>query len=127
MWSEHVYDLKPIKGIFGEEMPPLIGQLHEVVLHKDGPSLKLRMDLKDFPKELPKKWVEKNFNTAQITLGVGAVSAISIEGWTKDTRVEIKIEKVGDSLSLKIESAEINISCTAKTLTILELTGYRKR
>lgn len=127
MWSEHVYDLKPIKGIFGEEIPPLIGQLHEVVLHKDGPSLKLRMDLKDFPKELPKKWVEKNFNTAQITLGLGVIRELSITGWTPDVRVEVQIEKSGEALKLKIESELVRVSCTAKTLTILELTGYRKR
>src|ERR1700759_5773793 len=120
MWSEHLRDIKPLKGVYGDAIPKLHGLLHEVILHQDGPSLKLRMDLKEFPKELPKKWVEKNFNTAQITLLLSDVSALLIEGWAKNASVEIEIKSADSEIELTLQSEPIQLSCKAASLSVLE-------
>lgn len=127
MWTEFLRDLKPIKGVFGEALPELEGRLHEVILHQDGPALKLRLDLKAFPKELPKKWTEKSFNTAQITVLVGEISDLAIKGWTTNNDVVVEVTGTTGDLSLTVHAANMKLTCKAKSIAVLELTGYRKR
>ena len=54
--------------------------LHEIIIHRDGPTLKLRFDLPEFPDKPPKKW-HPEYNTAQMTLSLFGVEELNLSGF----------------------------------------------
>ena len=54
--------------------------IQDVVLHPDGPSVLIRMDLQHYPAEPPRKWRIKGCNTVQVTLRAFVVRRWSMDG-----------------------------------------------
>ncbi|RAK70353.1 Imm50 family immunity protein [Hymenobacter edaphi] len=72
MWIEHLVNPKTITSIYSAEPPSLAQvQLSEVAIVCGGDlQCKLHFDLKDFPTDAPIKWVQRKYNTVQLSLNL---------------------------------------------------------
>lgn len=72
MWIEHLENSKTITSIYSTEPPSLEQvELYEVSIVCGGDlQCKLRFDLKDFPADVPIKWVQRQCNTVQLSLNL---------------------------------------------------------
>jgi hypothetical protein len=82
-WLDLIDRNEALKAVFGTTVPHLDSvRLHEVTLHQDGPTIVLRFDLSEFPKDAPMKWLKAGHNTVQVRLVLDDVCQTRIEGWT---------------------------------------------
>lgn len=70
MWSEHVVNPQPIRSIFPTQEPSLCQvELQDLTLICGGDlQCRLQFDLPEFPDPAPAKWVQRKYNTVQLTL-----------------------------------------------------------
>ncbi|MGW2486747.1 Imm50 family immunity protein [Streptomyces sp. NPDC001606] len=113
-----------ITTVYQGDPPDLIDvHLHEIVLHEDDPTLKLRLDLPRYPEQPPRKWVEQGFNTLQVEISFGGVREIALEGF--GTAILADISLTGEEgISLNVMSAKSRIQGIADTAFISKLTAY---
>jgi Immunity protein 50 len=89
-WTQLLVDPRAVRAIFGETCPSLDGvELHEVVLDRDGPTVSLRFDLRDFPTDPPTKWREAGFNRVQVSLQAIGVRELDIRGLLTEPTLDL--------------------------------------
>src|SRR4051812_3439667 len=93
-WYDECENPKVIRGYYSA--PPALDRLdlHEVLLHRDGPLLRLRGDLAVFPDRPSKRWPE-GANTAQVTLSLCGVSGVNIRDWRTTIEGIFGLERLG--------------------------------
>jgi hypothetical protein len=72
MWIEHVINPKTITRIYPVQAPSLAQvRLGELSILCRGPlQCRLHFDLKDFPADAPRKWVQQQCNTVSLSLNL---------------------------------------------------------
>ncbi|MFE3541952.1 Imm50 family immunity protein [Nocardia sp. NPDC059177] len=94
-WIELVENSDSLTKMYGGKVPSLLElNLHEIELHRDGPTLKLRFNLNSFPENPPIKWTMENCNTVQIELELRPVADATINGIHNISVVDIDISPV---------------------------------
>ncbi|MEV6114375.1 Imm50 family immunity protein [Streptomyces sp. NPDC052109] len=123
-WASLLHNPVGITSIYQGNPPDLIDvHLHEVVLHEDGPTLKLRLDLPRYPDQPPRKWAAQGFNTLQVEISFSGVREVTLEGF--GTAISAEISLTGEEgISLNVMSAATRIWATADTAFISKLTAY---
>lgn len=92
--SECVSNPQALVSIFGH-FPNFIGeQITTLLLHQDGPTIDMIVDLAQTPKSPPKRWKEK-FNGVSVELSFFGVESLSLTNWSniniiKDFSVEME-------------------------------------
>ena len=100
----------------------------EVTLHEDGPSVSLRCNLNDFPKQPPAKWIKAEANRVQITLSCFGVRRLKIDGWGTNNLVSIRMEKLeGDAFILEAVGDAVCLRAESRRVTLDKVTAYRDR
>ena len=150
-WTDHIIDSRPIKDIFDEHCPSLTNvNLHEVTLHRDGPTLLLRFDLDplEFPADPPKKWVTQRANTVQLRLKALDVRELSIIGvaTTMTATVTLTSEKLAvdddeatnlhtthvdapqpqSAIRLRVTGDRCDINCLANFVYVDRISAYKQ-
>ena len=124
-WLDVVVDAAPVRSIFTDDIPSLERvDLHEVVLHRDGPRMSIRFDLASLPKVLPTKWRAQGFNCVQITLMLIGVGPLTLSGWGTHCVVDLAVEQVGERLRLVSRDGPVMIDVTAESLLIEKISAY---
>ncbi|RKN22114.1 hypothetical protein D7147_05175 [Micromonospora musae] len=124
-WVDLLSESHGIRAIYGEDLPALTSvDLHELVLHRDGPRATLRFDLSQFPKSPPKKWADQGFNVVQVQLTLEDVLHLTIAGWTTRAVLDINVEPTGKVLSLRANNGPVGISIDARWLVLSHLSAY---
>ena len=113
MWYEVCLNPAAMTHLY--EVPPPLDrvEVHEVILHRDGPRLTLRIELPAFPDNPPPRWPE-GANAAQVTLDLWGVSGFEQKGWGLTNRGALALGRNGDSeitFSFESESAYIRGKC----------------
>ncbi len=126
-WTESVLDATSVKAIYGSRTPTLDGiVLHEIVLHRDGPKVQLRFDLKEFPEHPPEKWLSGRFNRVQLRLMAMGVKASRIDGLCASMTLDLHFEKKGESLRLHADNGRVRFELTADVVIVNEISAYRE-
>lgn len=124
-WLDELVNAAPVRAIYGEVTPMLEGiDLHEVTLHRDGPSVLLRFDLHQFPEQPPKKWAMAGFNRVQLKLVADGVHKLDITGLQRKCVMDISILKTGDLIFLSADNGEMKIRIVAEHLLINQISAY---
>jgi hypothetical protein len=125
MWLDGIAFKEKILSVFRH--PPSIDEvfLHELKLHQDGPHLTLRFNLKDYPDAPPLEWVEKGYNTVQVTLELWGLHSIEIRGFSTENVVKIQLTPSNRYLEFLI-TGTTNISGSATNGMIQKVSAYRK-
>lgn len=124
-WLTLLTNKSPIESIFREEQPDLDDvDLHEVVIHRDGPKVTLVFDLNTFPTSPPKKWLIGKFNKVQIRLIAFSVQEFSMNHVKVKNRVSINITKEGESIRLKTNEIPL-LNILAEHLILEKISAYQ--
>lgn len=124
-WTDLLVDAASIKAIYGAALPTLDEiDLHEIILHRDGPNVTLRFDLKCFPKNPPKKWLNAGFNCVQLQLLASDIEDLQIQGWQTDIITNIKINKQESKIRLHASNEKFRIDLVFCFLIIKNISAY---
>ncbi|MEW2283846.1 Imm50 family immunity protein [Streptomyces sp. NPDC047841] len=124
-WTSFLHSSQGIDAIYqGRSAPDLIGvQVREVVLHQNGPTLKLRLDLPRYPEQPPKKWNAQGFNTVQIEISFSGLRSLTLEGFGTDVIADVSLHEEGGVI-LDVSSSTMQLSAIAEVAFISKLTAY---
>ncbi|MFH8785176.1 Imm50 family immunity protein [Streptomyces roseoverticillatus] len=124
MWAELLTNPAGITSIYGGSLPPLQGvHIHEVSLNREGPTLKVRFDLSEYPERAPRKWVSQGFNTVQIELCLSGVRDVALTGFGTDPIADIILTRT-NSIEMELVSAQARIKATADSVFISNISAY---
>lgn len=124
-WVDILEDPHSIRAIYGSDVPSLTTvQLHEVCLHRDGPSITLRFDLPEFPAAPPQKWLEAVCNTVQVKLMLIDVQNVSLHGLNHKAVVDLSLTKKNNLIELS-SSGATKMEIQAKWAQITDISAYR--
>ena len=116
---------KSLISLYGE-VPLLNGiSLHELRIHRDGPTLRIRFDMPSFPTTPPKKW-SPSFNTAQVTLALFGFSELMITGFGTTEIGNLILNQDGDRVAFHFASNSCTVSGTALIANVEGISGYLK-
>jgi hypothetical protein len=125
-WTDSLLDAATVEAIFGEKPPTLEHvDLHEIILHRDGPRVLLRFDLQDFPARPPKKWSAAGFNRVQMRLLVSGVKELAITGWQANVRVDLSIKRDGPLVRLQADNGVVRFDLGAEFVVVESISAYR--
>ncbi|WP_433310994.1 Imm50 family immunity protein [Micromonospora sp. CA-269861] len=123
-WIDLVTNPQGLREIFPEGPPPLSGvSLHGLVVEREGPTLRLRLDLPAYPADPPARWHRAGFNTVQIELLFGGVSELRLVGISTDVIADLEI-RPASGVSLEVRSASMVVSALAASVTVSEVVAY---
>ncbi|MET8198029.1 Imm50 family immunity protein [Micromonospora taraxaci] len=123
-WIDAATNPQGIMEIFGDDTPPLVGvSLHEVIVGRDGPTLRLRLDLPTYPASPPVKWKRGGFNTVQVELLFGGLTELSLRGVSTHMLVDVDIE-ANRGIILQVKSEMVNVAAVAASVTISRMEAY---
>ena len=124
-WVDLLSEPHGIRAIYGEDLPTLTSvDLHELVLHRDGPRATLRFDLGQFPRKPPKKWDEKCFNVVQVQLTLVDVRHLTVAAWTTHVTLDLNVERKDEVVSLRTENGPVALNIDARWLVLSHLGAY---
>jgi hypothetical protein len=124
-WLDVLSDAGPIRGVYGDEVPPLAGiVVHEISLHRDGPRATLRVDLPIFPSQPPPKWKAQGFNTVQIQLMLIGINELVLRGWDSNIRGNLSIAREGDLIRAQLATPQVEIDIRADAALVSTISAY---
>ncbi len=124
-WINLLTDNRSIKAIYGENVPSLNKvEIHKILLDRDGPVVAIRIDLTEFPKKPPEKWIKSGFNTVQIELRAIDIELLKIEGLETNMICDLSLSKVDDSCKLVIDNPNFKVNIKAKFLSLSYISAY---
>jgi Immunity protein 50 len=112
-----------ITSLFGDAIELSAIQLHEVVLHRDGPVLRLRFDIPIVPEQLPKNW-QAGVNTTQLSLAAWGLQSLQIEGWASNIGGELSVTADGKLKRLTFNGEKCCINAICEMLRVENVSAY---
>ncbi len=88
--------------------------LIEVLLHRDGTRMSLKVALSRFPDKPPARWKVQGYNTVQLQLDFWNLQTVLIDGWSTDNLVDLHIlPGTNKQIDLHILSSQCSIKATS--------------
>lgn len=123
-WLDLVTNPQGLRDIFQGDVPSLEGvTLHEISIDREGPALRLRLDLPGYPADPPARWRRGGFNTVQVELLFGGVRDLSLAGISTEMLVNVEIQRQGDVI-VDVSSPAVRVAAAAGSVTISRLEAY---
>ncbi|MFI6258726.1 Imm50 family immunity protein [Micromonospora zamorensis] len=123
-WVDLVTNPQGLREIFPEGPPSLSGvSLYGLVVEREGPTLRLRLDLPAYPADPPARWLRAGFNTVQVELLFGGVSELRLVGISTEVIADLEI-RAARGVSLEVRSAPMVVSALAASVTVSEVVAY---
>lgn len=125
-WTNFLLDDRSVKAIFGPSAPTLNRiNLHEIILHRDGPTVVMRFDIQEFPVPAPKKWSSSGFNRVQLRLASLGVHLLNIKGLSTNMAADININRKNNFIHICVAGDTIHCEFTADFLLLESISAYR--
>ncbi|WP_221391969.1 Imm50 family immunity protein [Dyadobacter sp. NIV53] len=130
MWLSLIEKREALLAIYQDEVPDLENLfLHEIKI-TTGKDLiiNIRFDLGEFPKKIPKKWLDRNINTVQITLDLIQAKIEEIDLEKAISSVDsIIIEQISDykRITLRDASKAEVLTIRSTWIYLSSLNGYQ--
>ncbi|WP_413757465.1 Imm50 family immunity protein [Streptomyces sp. MMBL 11-3] len=123
-WTALLVNPQGIDSIYQGSPPRLDGvHVHEVGLSREGPSLRVRFDLPEYPASAPPKWQLQGFNTVQVELCFGGLRSVEIDGFSVRPVGDISLSDDG-GIRVFISSDEVSVRAVADTAYVEKVTAY---
>lgn len=116
-----------LRSLYPDKDPDLADvRLMEVRLLEDGPTLAVRFNLKEFPKNPPVKWLRDGANMVQVTLRCGGIRQLEMHGWHVDSVGRLQVMVQGELFAVGFRPPACWLEVTFEHLLVSEVTGYFK-
>jgi len=123
-WTALLENPEGIDSIFQGSPPRLEGvHIHEVGLNREGPALRVRFDLPDYPVQAPRKWQLQGFNTVQVELLFGGLRSVEISGFSVEPVGDIALTR-DEMVRVVISSNGTSIQAVADSVSIAKTAAY---
>jgi hypothetical protein len=123
-WTALLENPEGIDSIFQGSPPRLEGlHIHEVGLNREGPALRVRFDLLDYPARPPRKWQLQGFNTVQVELLFGGLHSVEISGFSVEPVGDITLTR-DETVHVVVTSNGTSIHAVADTVSVAKVTAY---
>lgn len=125
-WLDLVGKSEFLAGLFGDRVPSLqCVEMHEIAVQRDGPSLRLRFDLQEFPTSAPAAWKAEGYNTLQLTIGMIGLQSVVLSGWATEVNGPLRIAADEDAgLRVHFDSASVSFGATASHAVLERVSPY---
>ncbi|MBD9480765.1 Imm50 family immunity protein [Pseudoxanthomonas sp. PXM02] len=97
--------------------------LHEVIAHRDGPSVRLRFDLPVVPQPVPARW-DADANRTQVRLACFDVSELALSGFATTMKGRLSVQPAGDAWKVAFASDDVVLTLRASLIRVESLSGY---
>ncbi|MEV5613631.1 Imm50 family immunity protein [Streptomyces sp. NPDC052225] len=123
-WTSLLHNPEGINALYQGNPPELCGvRVHEVTLQTQGPTLKLRLDLPEYPAQPPRKWADQKFNTVQVEVSFSGLRSASLTGFKRDISADVSLTE-GDGVGVSVTAPGVHLQANAATAFISTLTAY---
>ncbi|MEV3853734.1 Imm50 family immunity protein [Streptomyces sp. NPDC050095] len=123
-WTSLLHNPEGVNAVYQGNPPDLRGvRVHEVTLQVEGPTLKLRLDLPEYPDRPPRKWAVQKFNTVQIEISFSGLRSVSLGGFKSEISADVSITE-GDGVNVRVTAPGVHLQANAATVFISTLTAY---
>lgn len=118
-----ILDTTFIENLYGQFPDLSHVELHEAVLHRDGPAVRLRLELPHFPAVVPEKW--KHFNTVMLELEATGVTEFAFSGLNTDMICSASIQGSPRHVVVEIHGGPA-ARIVAEFVRVYKVSAYRK-
>lgn len=122
-WVAQLENSQAVKSLFDDECDLSFVELHDAVLLREGPVLRLRFDVPMIPATRNRKWSE-GANTTQFVLAAWGVESVSIVGWASQITGEISVSFSDNTQLISFVGAGCSIKAAFDLLRVERITGY---
>jgi len=98
--------------------------LHEVILHRDGPSVRLSFDLAVVPDVLPARW-DEDVNRTQVRLACFGVQTFALTGFTTTLSGQLSARPIDNGWMVTFAAGEVVLTLRTSLVRVESLSGYR--
>jgi hypothetical protein len=128
MWIEHILHPQIVRSIFKDEIP----SLNQIWLHRmslefgSDPTCSLGFDLNQFPNPAPAKWLQREFNTVQISLRlINANLTMSIQGGAMIGDLKLNYMNQQFEIEFKNTDGKVCFNGTAQWIDVVSINAYQ--
>lgn len=123
-WIGALSDPRPLLAVYGDKLPSLGGvRIEELSLSPNGPTVRLRLDLKEYPIDPPMKWQRDGLNVVHVELLLIGLEEISISEFSVDSVCDLKIWRDG-LVRFSGESGSVRFQGAAAAATVVRISAY---
>ena len=124
MWISACDNPRALERLYGSTEGLESVDLHEVVLHRDGPRLVLRFDLPRFPdRPVPPRW-SPAANVLQAEVSFWGVADLRLAGWTPGGRGVLAATTAGNENQVTFTSEGVELRANFRTAHLDGLSAY---
>lgn len=126
-WLDVVTDDRAIRAVYRGQEPPRLESVtvHSIDFQHDGPNMLLRLRLASYPQQPPQKWAAQGFDTASLSLLVIGVEQVRLTGWDVDVVGNVTLERFDDRISIRLDSTDCTLDCTAVAVWVQDIRGFQ--
>ena len=120
---EHLENPQALTALFGDDFYLGDVSLHEVVIHRDGPSLRLRFDVQTVPRIKPARWPAEA-NTTQVVLHASPIEQLQVCGFTTCCAGVLRAKEDGGTKLMEFNGSGCTLKFTFSWLRVESVSGY---
>jgi hypothetical protein len=99
-------------------------QMHEIVLHQDGPTVSLRFNLNEYPATPPAKWRSAQANTVQLRIAGTGVRQLVLTGWSTTNIGQLTIMKASGVVVVEFDGGDSRLNASFDFLSVESVDAY---
>jgi hypothetical protein len=124
-WYELAENPKAITSLFSRPESFDIVSLFAVELDREGPTVRARFNLEQFPDRPPKKWGGHDYNRAQVRLDFFGIESLVVSGWSTTNVCHFDVNPAGRRLAISfVSEAAANVRFTTLGFRIAQIDAY---
>jgi hypothetical protein len=122
-WVALLENPQAVGSLFAETATFSHVELHEVIVAREGPVLRLRFDVSAVPSPLPARWPEGS-NTTQFIIAAWGVADVELVGWGSSVSGELNVSRSGERIHLQFAGSACGFKASCIALRVERLSGY---
>lgn len=101
--------------------------LSTLLLDRQGPTVTMGVQIRDYPANPPAKWRLQDHNAVMIELQAMGVEHFVEQGWTVDNQVSISIERVAnEKIYIQMSGGSIELELRCGWLRVVGVSPYNR-
>ncbi len=127
MWLKYLHSKEALELFYQDQVYANTIELRRISF--EDRETKLEFDLQEWPNYAPRKWIDKKFNTVQVTIILTSCLEIHLKDWAMDNIGEFRVKKIKETelYSFKfISPSGAYFSCTCDILFCSKVSAYQK-
>ena len=125
-WLAQTENPAAITSLFSS--PPSLENIEimSIKIDCDGPTVDLRLGLREYPKSPPVRWKQLHANAVVLDLQLMAIVSIKLDGWSTTNNATVSIQRAGARLEVRVTGPTLELRCNCGYVRISGISGYRQ-